>query len=82
MSSEPTESWVLLKPEGRIIAIPINRLSDMIGCMKLISSEWKKTGIEYKISDSPLDMQVMTADQMAVHLVRSRVLDSAKAAED
>lgn len=76
MSTETTENWVLIKPDG-YIAVPVSTFPSLCATMKNIKEQWSSgRGDRYEISPDPLQMKLMTREQMTAMLVRDRITQS------
>lgn len=70
------ENWVLIKPEA-YIAIPVSEFPALCKSMKNVSEQWSSArGDRYDISSQPMQMKLMTHEQMTAVLVRSRLTQS------
>jgi hypothetical protein len=76
-NNQPSAGWALLKPEyGNMVAIPIDKLAELVGMMKVISPSYESGVTTFSLCAKPIDIAVMTADQMRAIEVRARLISS------
>lgn len=70
------ESWILLKPGYSYLALPSSVALQVLNQAKLVDSEYVSGTSEYRysMSEKPMELKMMTNDQMTVMQVRDKML--------